>query len=59
MLEHGWEIVGPDGYLRSGVGDTKITELAAGKYELQWTSYSGWISPSPNPLVLLLAVPSA
>jgi len=48
-LDRGWEIVGPDDYIRSGAGDSTIIDVPIGQYELNWTSYQGWDSPTPNP----------
>jgi formylglycine-generating enzyme required for sulfatase activity len=42
-----WYIVGPDGYSKSGTGDSWLTNMSPGDYTLTWGTVVGWTPPSP------------
>ncbi len=42
-----WRILGPEGFDRSGTGDTTHLDLAPGDYALTWGEVSGWSLPNP------------
>ena len=42
-----WQITGPDGYSRSGTGDTTLESLAPGEYTLTWSAVTGYAEPIP------------
>jgi formylglycine-generating enzyme required for sulfatase activity len=50
-----WQIQGPGGLNRRGVGDATIESVAAGTYRLTWGDALGWDTPDPASVTQTLA----
>ena len=48
-LNAGWQLDGPNGFQKTGSGDTNLAVWEAGDYTLTWESVNGWTDPAPNP----------
>ncbi len=49
-----WRLLGPEGFDRSGAGDTTLPDLAPGDYMLTWGEVAGWSLPTPATATLAL-----
>ena len=43
-----WQLTGPDGYSREGMGDEMLLDPAPGDYTITWGAVSGYDGPSPG-----------
>ncbi|MBA4378611.1 MAG: hypothetical protein C0395_08200 [Gemmatimonas sp.] len=50
-----WRLLGPEGFDRSGAGDTTHPDLAPGDYTLTWGEVSGWSLPIPPTATMALS----
>jgi formylglycine-generating enzyme required for sulfatase activity len=50
-----WQITGPDGFMRSGDGDSTLSEIDPGDYTLTWGTVPGWFTPEPAAVTRTLA----
>ncbi len=50
-----WQLTGPDGFVRSGVGNTSLSSLVAGGYSVTWGTVDGWTPPNPASVAQTLA----
>jgi hypothetical protein len=59
LLNAPWTLEGPGGYLYNSNGDETLPGLVSGDYTLTWGDIAGWITPSPNPEIILLPAAGA
>lgn len=58
-LSASWRVLGPAGLQAESAGDTILTDLDAGCYIVEFLHESGWLDPSPNPIVSCLVAGSS
>jgi len=56
FIDAPWHLTGPGGFDQSGVGDTTLTNMAAGDYTLTWGAVVDRVTPNPADVTQLLAV---
>ena len=49
-----WTLELPDGETITGMGDTTMTDMAAGSYTITWLHQTDWITPDPATATLVL-----
>jgi formylglycine-generating enzyme required for sulfatase activity len=50
-----WQLTGPEGFVRSGVGNASLSSLVSGGYSVTWGTVEGWTPPNPASVAQTLA----
>lgn len=51
-LDAPWTLSGPDGAMRSGLGDASLEDLAPGDYTITWGDLDAWAAPGDETLAV-------